>query len=152
MHSHFQQILHKRTADSLSRLPFFQTIKENKPWSKLEILASICHFEFFKAGEIVFNEGEVGDKFYVIISGVVQVTQGDVIFCQLGSNDYFGEVALLEEKPRNATISAIKTVIALSLSGTEFRKFLHIAPELGVLINEKIRDRRNSIVDLDTVC
>ena len=145
---HFTHILQIRTADTLSRLPFFRNIKENKPWNKLEILASICHFEFFREDEKIFEVGEVGDKFYILITGVVSVEINNVSVCELRSNDYFGELALLEQKPRSASIKVVKNVIALSLCGTAFRKFLNLAPEFGILINEKIKDRRNSCFDL----
>lgn len=58
-----------RTAARLRRIPFFFHIKENKPWNKLDLLGGLFVFETMKKGEMIFEEGSVGEKFYVIIDG-----------------------------------------------------------------------------------
>jgi hypothetical protein len=55
-------VISVRTAQTLANIPFFKSVKENKPWSKLGILGSMFQFEHFVEGATVVKEGEIGDK------------------------------------------------------------------------------------------
>ena len=60
------------------------------------------------AGDVFVQEGEASDRFYVIVSGLVEVTQGARVLRQEGPGDFFGEIGLLRDVPRTATISAVE--------------------------------------------
>jgi len=75
----FQNRLHGRTAKRLSKIPYFNLVNENKPWNKLDLLATLFSFEEFKIGEKIMTQGERGDKFYIIIDGKVRVVYCHVI-------------------------------------------------------------------------
>jgi ferredoxin-NADP reductase/CRP-like cAMP-binding protein len=63
--------------------------------------------EEFEEGEIVFKEGDVGDRFYLILQGVAKVTQsGTELVSRLSRGQYFGEMALIRNEPRDVTVSA----------------------------------------------
>lgn len=73
------------------------------------------------AGEVVVHEGDESDRFYVIESGNVRVTATDGhLLRDEGPGDYFGEIGLLHDVPRTATITAIDDVVLLALSREEF--------------------------------
>jgi len=120
----------------LESIPFFQGIKENKPWSKKGLLGTLFKYELFEAGAVVFREGEVGHKFYLIVDGKVSVTAHTASSNEpleletLSSGQWFGEMSLLLHTPRSATITAKVTTLVLSLTADTFRRFLEIAPEL----------------------
>lgn len=80
--------------------------------------------EQFQEGETVFHEGEEGDKFYLIHSGRAQVIRqgaaGDEVLSTLGPEDGFGEVALLKEQPRSASIKVIEPLKVFSLNKRDF--------------------------------
>ena len=73
------------------------------------------------AGEVVVREGDESDLFYVIESGRVQVTAADGhVLREEGPGDYFGEIGLLRDVPRTATITALEPTLLLALERDEF--------------------------------
>ena len=81
-------------------------------------------------GDIIVREGDTGDTFFVVTSGKVRVTRGDREIASIGAGDYFGELALFDPAPRNATITAIGPVSLVSLSRTAFTAALDEMPSL----------------------
>jgi MFS family permease len=73
-----------------------------------------------KAGDVLIHEGERGDVFYAIEDGTVEVTKGGRHIAYLGAGDYFGEIALLRDVPRTATVTAITDGALQSLERGEF--------------------------------
>jgi NADH dehydrogenase len=74
----------------------------------------------FEPGEIIFNEGDVGDFLYIITRGEVEVYNKSGHLANLGPGQYFGEMALLREATRNATIRCIKSTNVLALTKKDF--------------------------------
>ncbi|HEX4472926.1 MAG TPA: MFS transporter [Nocardioides sp.] len=73
------------------------------------------------AGDLVVSEGDESDRFYVIESGTVRVTAADGhLLREEGPGDYFGEIGLLRDVPRTATITAIDDTVLLALGREEF--------------------------------
>ena len=85
--------------------------------------------EHFEAGETIFEEGDVGDKLYVIRKGEVEVLRGGARLALLGAGDYFGEMALLSSAPRNATVRATQAADILTVNKGDFTKLLAGFPE-----------------------
>jgi MFS family permease len=86
----------------LRNIPIFAPL----PLLTLEQVASRLSRVRVRAGEVVFHEGDAGDRFYVIRGGEVTVTLPGRQPVELGPGDYFGEIALLRELPRTATVTA----------------------------------------------
>ncbi|UKK01159.2 CGMP-dependent protein kinase [Theileria orientalis] len=72
--------------------------------SQLDMLIRGFKSVRYKKGETVFNEGEIGDCFYIISKGEVEIVKGGVHLRTLAKNDYFGERALLYDEPRSASV------------------------------------------------
>lgn len=72
------------------------------------------------AGEVIVREGEVSDRFYVIESGEVEVTQDGRVIRTEAAGDVFGEIGLLRDVPRTATVTAVTDTELLTLSREEF--------------------------------
>ena len=94
-------------------------------------------------GQVLFSRGDVGDSLYVLVSGRLQVLDGDgaappgqrsVPMAELGPGDVVGEVALLTEQPRSATVRAVRDSILLQLTREGFDRFVEHHPEALVMV------------------
>lgn len=74
----------------------------------------------FKAGEVIFHEGDAADELYVIQSGRVDIRQGDRLLSTLDAHDIFGEMALIDSAPRMATAVAASDVTLIPISEKQF--------------------------------
>lgn len=104
-------------------LPLLQSISMFGPLSPvvLEALARALVRVEVGAGEVVVHEGDESDRFYVIESGRVEVTAADgQVLRQEGPGDYFGEIGLLRDVPRTATITTLEGTVLLALPREEF--------------------------------
>ena len=75
----------------------------------------------FGAGDVIAEEGSSGIGFFVIESGAAKATHGDIVVAELGPGSSFGEVALIDEGPRSATVTASSELKCWGLSAWEFR-------------------------------
>jgi len=120
------------TAERLKAIPIFSEV-DNEILERLaaERLAP----ESVAAGRAVCNEGDPGDKFFIVVRGSVTVTkrQPDGTTLQLAvleDGDHFGEVALLKNEPRTATVTATVATTLLTLQRSHFNSLLEQAPGL----------------------
>jgi pyruvate,water dikinase len=91
------------------------------PGDEVERISRLFHTRTFPAGETITREGAGGAAFFVIESGEVVVTvHGDEV-ARLGRGDYFGEVALIDEGARTATVTAVTDVVGHGITYWEFR-------------------------------
>src|SRR5882724_12743251 len=82
-------------------------------------------------GHVLVKEGDRGLEFFVIVSGQAKVTRKGRKVGEVGPGDFFGELALLIDAPRNATITAITPMEAIVLSRKEFEVALSEAPRMA---------------------
>ena len=98
--------------------------------------------------ELVFSQGDPADRFYVIARGRVEVVRatdsGDMVLALLEDGDFFGEMALLDDSPRNASIRVVVPTVTLSLSREDFESLLVDSPRLA----ESVRAIAASRADL----
>ena len=84
-----------------------------------QLAQAVSHQEVLE-GETVFEAGDVGDSFYVIAEGTVQVLDGEIVVRTMGRGEGFGEIALLGNTTRTMTIRAIEPVVLYTISGADF--------------------------------
>ena len=80
------------------------------------------------AGEVVINEGETGNEFFVIMDGQAQVRRGGKKVATLGPGQFFGDLAVLDKAPRNATVTAETPMALLVLGQREFSALIEEVP------------------------
>ena len=118
--------------EALRRVPIF---KEIDP-AKLRILAFISERVSFKPGEHLFHEGEPGDAAYIIMEGVADVVkstdQGDLTVASLRESDMVGEIAIICDVPRTATVVASTDLNVLTISKENFLKFMTDFPDMAL--------------------
>jgi CRP-like cAMP-binding protein len=103
--------------DAMRRVPLFAELTD----SELDEVARLFKQRHFKAGEIVAQEGSGGAAFYLIDAGEATVTVGGLPRAGLGPGDYFGEIALIDEGARSATITAASDLECYGLTYWDFR-------------------------------
>jgi pyruvate,water dikinase len=108
-------------------------------------VARLFKQRMFPKGETVIKEGSGGAAFYVIESGEVAVTIGRVQRATLGPGDYFGEVALIDEGTRIATITALEDLVCYGLTLWEFRPLVEENGKIGWKVMQTLaRDLRQA--------
>jgi NADH:ubiquinone reductase (H+-translocating) len=105
--------------------------------------------EHFEPGEEVFHEGDLGDRVYIITSGRAAVMReadgGERVIAQLGPGECFGEMALLSQSARNATVRCVAAMDVLSLPKREFGLLAANLPDLRRSF-ERVAEQRNNAV------
>jgi len=103
-------------------LPLLQAVPMFSPLapSVVETLANRLVAVQVPAGAVVLREGEESDRFYVIETGLVEVTQAGAVLRREGPGDFFGEIGLLRDVPRTATITAVEDTTLQALERDDF--------------------------------
>jgi CRP-like cAMP-binding protein len=82
----------------------------------------------FAKGDMIFKEGDRGDEFFVVVRGKVEIRSGNRCFETLGQNGIFGEMALIDDSPRSATVVALTHVTVAPIKENQFLFLLKHAP------------------------
>ena len=119
----------------LRNVPIFSVLPE----SQLALLTGLVGRKSFPRGATIISAGDTTDSLYVIISGRLKVMMSDdegreVILAILGSGEYLGEMGLLDDHPRSATVVALEPCELLSLSKRDFKKCLEDNFELAMTV------------------
>jgi len=127
----------KPSVDLLRNVRLFSELEERD----LQSLAEEFNERRFPAGEKVALEGEGGLMFFVVESGELSVeVQGEPV-STLGPGSSFGEIALIDRRPRTATVSAVTDVKAYGLPVFVFRPFVESRPGVAWKMLEAMADR-----------
>jgi ATP-binding cassette subfamily B protein len=90
----------------------------------------------FPEGRVIIHEGDAGNRLYIIVRGAVAVRKGDEAIAVLQDGDYFGEIALLKNSPRTATVQAIKPSLCVSLTRQTFMAIIGKYPQVCRQVTE----------------
>lgn len=99
-------------------------------------IADALKVEIFGDGDTIVTQGDVGNKFYILEDGSASATRGAETLITYTTGDYFGELALLRNQPRAATVKAKGVVKVLSLDSRSFKRLLNVSDLL-----ERTKDR-----------
>ena len=124
--------------------PIFSSLNEEEIANLLRDEAS--QERAYPQGTVILRGGEVGDSVFLISSGSVQVTLGGTrgplsSLAILQAGEIFGEMAVLERRPRSATVFAKEDCLLLEIAGEAIRKLLEAHLEIQVKMYTVIRDR-----------
>jgi CRP-like cAMP-binding protein len=115
------------TDERLARIPLFEGLSK-KQLSQVSRLMTPLDL---KAGKVIARQGEVGREFLILLEGQVEVVRDGKIIAVRGPGDFIGEIALLDNRPRTATVTARTDVVVEVLNRGEFASLLAEAPELS---------------------
>lgn len=125
----------------LRNIPLFAKLEP----SKLKLLAFTSERLTFDGGHPLFRQGEPGDAAYIIIDGEAAVEvdspNGALRVATLGRNDFVGEIAILCDVPRTATVTAVTNLVTLRISKDLFFRLITEFPQMSVEIMRELAHR-----------
>lgn len=127
-------------ADALGRCPFFADLSRGE----LRELAKVTEDMEVEEGKSLTREGAAGSEFFVIVDGEVAVTKDGSEIRTMGEGDFFGEISLLEDRPRTATVTAKTPLRFFVLTRQNFRTLLAQQPELEEKVTSALEERLRS--------
>ena len=121
------------TAALLSRVPVFEVLRAED----LAHVADVAVPRSFRAGEVVFREGDDSDTCYVVRSGHARAVREhadgrQITLATFGPGDIFGELAMFDDERRSATVEAIDDLAVLGIPGIDMRALLARHPDIAV--------------------
>jgi CRP/FNR family cyclic AMP-dependent transcriptional regulator len=128
-------------ADALRRAPLFEDLSRKE----LVQLARVSEDLEVPAGKVLCREGDVGQEFFVIVDGEVEVTRNGKRVTMRGGGDFVGEIALLEDTPRMATVTAKTPLRLFVLTRRDFR---HLVDENRSVERKVMRALARRVVEL----
>jgi CRP/FNR family transcriptional regulator, cyclic AMP receptor protein len=121
-------------ADALRKVPLLAGLSDRE----LQRLAGQLHERKFPAESTVVAEGATGTGFFVITEGEAEVEIGGQVRGELGPGDYFGEMALIDEGIRSATIKAVADLTCYGMTPWEFKPFVDEHPQVAWTLLQNI--------------
>jgi CRP/FNR family cyclic AMP-dependent transcriptional regulator len=113
--------------EALRNVPIFSALSDDV----LELLARQMKERRFSYGSAVTKEGAGAAGFFVIVEGNATVSVGGEVRATLGPGDYFGEIALIDEGTRSASITAATDILSYGLTAWEFKPFVEEHPQVA---------------------
>ncbi len=127
--------------ECLRKVPMFANVDA----ARLKLLAFTSDRLVFAPGDALFRQGEPGDAAYFIVSGSAEVLvhslDGDLTVASIGENEMVGEISILCDVPRTATVRAVSELVTLRISKDRFFSVLEEFPEMAVGIMRELARR-----------
>jgi CRP-like cAMP-binding protein len=101
----------------------------------------------FPAGRTIVRQGEIGTGFFLIVSGGARVVRDGKQIARLGEGDFFGELSLLDQAPRIATVTADGPTVCLAIASWEFERLLEEQPRVAIAILRGVARRLREVTD-----
>jgi CRP/FNR family cyclic AMP-dependent transcriptional regulator len=122
---------------AMERVPLFARCSKKE----LASIASLADEVDLPAGKVLTSEGDRGREFFVLLEGSAEVRHDRQQLPPLGAGDFFGEIALVTDKARTATVTASSPMRALVITDRAFRELLRKSPEIQGKVLAAVADR-----------
>jgi CRP-like cAMP-binding protein len=99
------------------------------------------------ADRVIARQGEIGTGFFIIASGMVRVVRDGETLAELGPGDFFGELSVLDGKPRNAQVVSTEPTTCLALPSWEFETVVREQPSVALAILRELAGRLRDLTD-----
>jgi len=121
----------------IKRAPLFSQCSKRE----LEAISGIADEIDLKEGKELTRQGKPGREFFVLVEGTADVIKNDRKVSTLKGMDFFGEIALIHQSPRTATVKATSPVRALVINDRNFRRLMTEQPEIQRKVLEALAER-----------
>ena len=122
---------------ALARVSLFSDLDRKA----LRSVEAVLHERAFEAGQTMTEEGKDGLGFFVVYDGELEVSVGGQSVSRLRPGDYFGEIALLGQGPRTASVRAVTDVRCFYIDGWEFGPLVKATPDLSWALLQSLARR-----------
>ncbi|MBL8701808.1 MAG: cyclic nucleotide-binding domain-containing protein [Alphaproteobacteria bacterium] len=131
----------QQEVEILRQIPLFAKLEP----AKLKLLAFTSQRLAFEPGQVLFNQGEAGDSAYIVIDGEAEVSintpTGRITVATIGRNAIIGEIAILCDVPRTATVTAKAKLLTLRIDKDTFFRLITEFPQMAVEIMRELAHR-----------
>ncbi len=121
----------------IKKVPLFSKLSKKE----LEQVAHIADELDLPAGKLMAEEGDRGREFFVLLEGEADVTKGDKSINTMREGDFFGEIALVTQMPRTASVRATTDVRVLVVTERDFGSLMKHSPEVSRGVAEALAER-----------
>jgi len=123
----------------IGSVPFFAGLNQRKR----KAIASEGKQLSYRSGDTIVDEGTMGVGFYLILDGKAEVRRGSKVLATLGKGQFFGEMSLIDEKPRSADVVAIAPTQCWALTSWSFNALVKTHPEIALtMLKEMVKRLR----------
>jgi len=130
--------------ERLRSVPLFSTCSEKQ----LEFIATRVEDLEFPEGKVLTEQGRSGGEFFIVLSGEAEVKKDGAVIARIGPGDFFGEIALLDNGPRTATVIARTALRCFVLSPRQFQDVLHQNADIAVTLLHAVTKRLRNTTPL----
>lgn len=121
----------------IANVPLFGELSKRD----LAKIASVADEIDFRTGKVLTREGKRGREFFILLEGEADVRRRGKKLATRGAGDFFGEIALVSNVPRVATVTTISPVRALVITDRDFRSLLRSSPPIALKVLEAVAQR-----------
>ena len=121
----------------LSTVPLFAGLSKRQ----LARLASIADQLEVRQGKVLIREGALGQEFFILLDGKVEVSRKGKKLATRGKGEFYGEIALVSDVPRVATVTAVSPLRVLVIRDREFRELLEDTPAVAIKVLKALAKR-----------
>ena len=126
-----------RKIDLIRQVPLFSGCSKKE----LEQISRIADELDFKSGKTLIREGALGREFFVLVDGTAEVQRQGKKIDTAGPGDFFGEMALLTDQPRNATVVTTSAADVLIITARNFRSLVETNPLIALKVMRAVAER-----------
>ena len=124
-------------AERILAQPLFSSLSRQEA----EEFAPFCEARRLEPGEVVFNQGGLAVAFFVIESGEAEAVGDGSPLRTMGPGDWFGEIAIVEQSHRTATVAATSPLTVIAMTAFEFRRLEAEHPDIAATITQTMQQR-----------
>ena len=132
-----------RRATLLAAAPLFADVDA----AGMERIAERAVEVEFVPGHVIVHQGEIGTGFFVIVSGGGRVIRNGAVIAQLGPGDFFGELSVLDGRPRVAQVVAEGPTVCLALASWDFEAVVREEPAVALAVMRGLAGRLRDLTE-----